>query len=264
MRRQAPTTSPQKATDAASNTSAASTALAITVDTTAPTYSSAAVTYTGSETENSKTYLNATDTIAVAFTFSETLGTTQPTVQFKNNTTNLGSAVTATGSGTVRTATYTVASTDTVAEDNLKYDLTNESSLTDVAGNALSGTVAQVSLDDVIIDTTTPTITTTTGGTNDTRTVSAADNETGTTMEYKLITGTCNAAAMTSGTTAYTEGNDITIAAADNGKKVCFSSEDTAGNTTLHRNCCPCLWCSTHRYHWCCSYGQSTVKRHCY
>ena len=36
---------------------------------------------------------------------------------------------------------------------------------------------------------------------------------------------------MSSGTTSYTESVTLTISAADNGKKVCFSSEDTAGNT---------------------------------
>ena len=78
-----------------------------------------------------------------------------------------------------------------------------------------------------------PTITTTVGGTNDNRTVSASDNDTGTTtMLYKIITSgtTCNASTMSSGTTSYTESNTITIAAADNGKKVCFSSTDAAGN----------------------------------
>ena len=83
-------------------------------------------------------------------------------------------------------------------------------------------------------DTTAPTITTTVAGTNDNRTVSAVDNDTGATMEYKIITGgtSCNATTMASGTTSYTEGNSITISAADNGKKVCFSSEDTAGNSS--------------------------------
>ena len=83
-------------------------------------------------------------------------------------------------------------------------------------------------------DVTTPTITTTVGGTNDNRTVSASDNDAGTTtMQYKIITSgtSCNATTMSSGTTAYTEGSTLTISAADNGKKVCFSSEDSAGNT---------------------------------
>ena len=84
------------------------------------------------------------------------------------------------------------------------------------------------------IDTTTPTITTTVGGTNTNRTVSATDNETGTLMKYKIIRGadTCNAANMAFGATFYTEGNTITIAAKDNGKKVCFSSRDDAGNSS--------------------------------
>ena len=98
---------------------------------------------------------------------------------------------------------------------------------TDLAGNTSAASVAL----SITVDTTAPTITTTVSGTNDNRTVSAADNDTGTTMKYKIVTGgaSCNASAMSS-STAYTEGNDVIIAAAHNGKKVCFSSTDTAGN----------------------------------
>ena len=41
---------------------------------------------------------------------------------------------------------------------------------------------------------------------------------------------------MSSGTTSYTESNTLTIAVADNGKKVCFSSTDTAGNSSHTAN----------------------------
>ena len=103
-------------------------------------------------------------------------------------------------------------------------------SQTDAATNTSSCSTATGSY---TLDTTAPTITTTVGGTNDNRTVSATDNESGTTMEYKIITSgtSCNATTMASGTTSYTEGSTLTISAADNGKKVCFSSEDTAGNS---------------------------------
>ena len=277
-----------KVLDAAGNEGTASAALDITVDTTAPTYSSASVSYTGSKTVGSNTYLNTSDTIAVILNFSEVLGATQSTVQFKNDSTNLGSAVTATAgssqdsgvsdavfatdtnsgmsfspvvspivreqlggskyvykitqaapkvrlrvtadgnvswsvqgrtasskpgvndlatagtamvtrssSGSNNTvsidytmtdvvsgtyfwfrptengityenarlrvdipsvATYTVASSDNVAAGNLKYDVTNESSLTDVAGNTLSGTIAEATISNTILDTTVPTI----------------------------------------------------------------------------------------------------------
>ena len=86
----------------------------------------------------------------------------------------------------------------------------------------------------VTYDRTTPTVTASVGGTNTSRTVSATDNDSDTTtMKYKVITSgtTCGATAMGSGTTAYTEGNSVTIAAEHNGKKVCFSSADAAGNT---------------------------------
>ena len=105
------------------------------------------------------------------------------------------------------------------------YDITAKA--TDAAGNTSAASTALA----VIVDTTVPRITATVSGTNDNRTVSATDNDSGSTMKRKIITGStsCNAAAMSSATT-YTEGDDITIAVADNGKKVCFSSTDTAGN----------------------------------
>ena len=80
-------------------------------------------------------------------------------MQFKNNTSSLGSLLTATGSGATRTATYTVASSDEVAAGNLKYDVTNESSLEDVAGNALSGTISEATVSGTTIDNTKPTVT---------------------------------------------------------------------------------------------------------
>ena len=87
------------------------------------------------------------------------------------------------------------------------------------------------------IDDTAPTIITTVGGTNDNRTVSAADNDSSTTnnevQDSSPARTTCDATEMSPlAPPAYTEGNTLTIAAADNGKKVCFSSTDTAGNTS--------------------------------
>ena len=134
----------------------------------------------------------------------------------------------ATGSESTLTVSNTNTGSVTVSSesDNGKHlclKLTRTGSTTAYVGSsAIAG-----------IDTTVPTIATTIGGTNDNRTVSATDNEVSTTMKYKIITGStsCNATTMSSGTTTYTEGNDITIAAADNGKKVCFSSTDAASNT---------------------------------
>ena len=97
---------------------------------------------------------------------------------------------------------------------------------TDVGGN--TGTATKT----ISYDVTAPTITTSIGGTNDSRTVSATDNEAGTSMRYKIIASgiSCDTSTMASGTTAYTEGNTIVVASTDNGKKVCFSSTDAAGN----------------------------------
>ena len=98
---------------------------------------------------------------------------------------------------------------------------------TDSAGNVSAASVAL----SITVDTTAPTITATVSGTNDSRIVSASDNDAGSTMKYKIITASssCNASAMSS-SIAYTEGNDLTIAVTHNGKKVCFSSTDSAGN----------------------------------
>ena len=133
----------------------------ITLDGTAPTFSAAAVSYIGLEVVGTKTYLNSGDTISVALTFAEALAATpQPTVQFKNgSTSNLGSLLTATGSGATRTVTYTVASSDTVTVGNLKYDVTNESSLLDLAGNAMATTIPEATLTNTVIDNTRPTVT---------------------------------------------------------------------------------------------------------
>ena len=72
------------------------------------------------------------------------------------------------------------------------------------------------------------------------KTISATDRDNNTTSvttwAYKVLTESvqlCNEAAMASNTTVYTEGDDLTFAkSTDNGNRVCFSSEDAAGNTT--------------------------------
>ena len=122
-----------------------------------PTVSYAVSNTGGFSSPAGTTNLTAGGTVTAQMTFSEAVGSTQPTVQFKNDSTNLGSAVTATGSGTVRTATYTVGSSDNVSAGNFKYDITNESSITDAAGNPLA-TASDQTVSTYVLDTTAPTI----------------------------------------------------------------------------------------------------------
>ena len=71
-----------------------SSTLAITVDATAPTttYSS----YTaGGLSDGTNTFLTVGDTVSITAAFDEMMGTTAPTVQFKNDSVDIGSAVTA-------------------------------------------------------------------------------------------------------------------------------------------------------------------------
>lgn len=104
------------------------------------------------------TYLNAGDTVAVELTFSVAIANSA-TVQFLNETTNLGAAVTATrnSANTAHTATYTVADGDTVPSGSLKYDVTNESNLRNSAGTALPNR-DPADIADTAIDTTAPTV----------------------------------------------------------------------------------------------------------
>ena len=117
------------------------------------------------------TYLNEGDTIEVTMTFSDgqsgVKSMVQPIVQFYQGVGNtLGNPITATGSTTnsptKRTVKYTVAS-DNVALDALKYKITNtgitSADLKDLAGNSLASQDEQ-SINDVVIDTGAPTITT--------------------------------------------------------------------------------------------------------
>ena len=195
----------------------------ITLDTTAPTYSSATVSYTGSKVVGSNTYLNSGDTVAVALTFSEAMDAVQPTVQFKNGTSNLGSLVTATGSGATRTATYTVASSDTVTVGNLKYDVTNETALDDAAGNSLSGTIAEATISSAVIDNTRPTVTSGSTGYYGTYTSGSFSNEIS-----KPVKG---------GVNIYTQvsfSEDMAEVIADDGTARPKISYDIAGTTTQY------------------------------
>ena len=125
---------------------------------TAPTISSTEITYTGELLADGVTYLNAGDTVAVELTFSESIANSA-TVQFLDGTTSLGGAITATrnSANTEHTATYTVVAGNTVASGSLKYDVTNESELTDSAGTALADRAA-ADISNTAIDTTAPTV----------------------------------------------------------------------------------------------------------
>ena len=80
--------------DAAGNPTTAYThASTLTADTTPPT-ATYTISNTGGNSSNSKHYLNESDTVSVTAAFSETVSAA-PTVQFKNNTNNLGTAATA-------------------------------------------------------------------------------------------------------------------------------------------------------------------------
>ena len=126
----------------------------ITLDTTAPTVTGA-IAYNNENTVDSVTYLNANDTITLTLTLTENIQTTNPIVQFKNDANNLGTPITTTGSGTTREAVFTVASGQNVSNGNLKWDITNESSVLDNAGNALVAVAAQ-DISNTVIDTTPP------------------------------------------------------------------------------------------------------------
>ena len=127
----------------------------ITLDTTIPTVTET-VAYNNENTVDSVTYLNAGDTITLTLTFSENMKTDQPTVQFKNNTTNLGSAVTATRtSATTSTVVFTVADGQNVSSGDLKWDITNESSIQDLAGNFIAAH-SPATIANTVIDTTPP------------------------------------------------------------------------------------------------------------
>ena len=188
----------------------------ITVDTTAPSKPSAITTKTTSPNSDTTP------------TFTVTTAETGGTVTLYSDS-SCSTAVSSSESVTDSTSPYKTDSTTSAYDtDGTK---TVYASQTDVAGNTSACSTANGTY---TLDTTAPTITTTVGGTNDNRTVSATDDESSTTMKYKIITGStsCNATTMSSGTTSYTEGNTITIAVADNGKKVCFSSADEAGNSS--------------------------------
>ena len=97
--------------------------LILDTDLFAVTYS---LTFSGVESSGDERYLNAGDTIQITLQFSTSVAVgVQPILQFKNDTTPLGSPVTATGSGATRVATFTVSAGMSVSSNDLKYVMTN-------------------------------------------------------------------------------------------------------------------------------------------
>ena len=155
-----------KATDEAKNTSPESRQRKnIIIDTTAPTV---ALTHrvaggTPGEKNDGITYLNTGDTITISATFTEANGMSadpvnQPTIGFYNDEDALGSGeYTTHGTGNVRTVTHTISSTENVANNELRYDITNEASIIDKAGNELA-TQSTQTIANTVIDTTEPSV----------------------------------------------------------------------------------------------------------
>ena len=146
-------------TDRAGNTfnEAATTEDTIIAVTSSLTATIGTPTYSKSET-NGTTYLTTGDTITVPVSFSQApTDGTSITGQLLNSGTPFGNPATATVSGTTASVVFTVQSGDNVAAGTLQFDITNETAITDQAGNQLATTTPQT-ISNVVIDTTTPTI----------------------------------------------------------------------------------------------------------
>ena len=150
------------------------------------------------------------------------------TVEILKDGASFGTKVTDTANG----ATGCTAPLKQFSADISLSDSATAYAITAKATDAADNTSAASDALSITVDATTPAITATVGGTIDARTVKGVDTDTGTTTwKYKPITSgtTCDAAAM-SGASDYTENTDQTIGVTHNGKKVCFSSTDVAGN----------------------------------
>ena len=96
---------------------------------------------------------------------------------------------------------------------------------TDSSGNHGYGSSTTIN-----VDQTAPVVTVSRGSADDT--YQANDNDNGTTTwAYVLITNnTCDSTTNFSGSTSYTEGDDVVPTEADNTKQICFRSTDSSGN----------------------------------
>ena len=99
---------------------------------------------------------------------------------------------------------------------------------TDSSNNAGYGSSTTIN-----VDQTAPVVTVSRGSADGT--FQANDNDNGTTSwAYVLITNnTCNSTTSFSGSTSYTEGDDVVPTEADNTKRLCFRSTDSSNNAWL-------------------------------
>ncbi len=211
------------------------------LDTVSPTVTPA-VSKTGHTQSGGTDYLSIGDTITVTFTFDEDMPATPVlTGKFRNNATDIPASggnhhtiAPARTSATVQTLKLTVrdAGPD-VADGNLKYQLTNGTALTDLAGNAL-GAQTVTTIANTVIDTTKPTLTAFRVGSGNSATyrVTATDasSVTGRTKD-NVATGSCTDNTDTTGGswTDYTPGADTGTAHDTAGR--CVIITDTAGNS---------------------------------
>ncbi len=208
-------------------------------DTQAPTVS-ATIAKTGHALSGGVDYLSIGDTITVTFTFNEDITAAQTiTGKFVNDGVDIPSSVEnyhtvtpARTSATAQTLTLTVrdAGPD-VAADNLKYQITNGTALTDLAGNAL-GAQSVTAIANTVIDTTKPALTPTKVGTGNAATYKVAATDispvSGRTKD-NVASGSCTDTTTTGGSWSdYTPGTDTGTAHDTAGR--CVIITDAAGN----------------------------------
>ena len=152
-----------KVIDVAGNESPEGTLTIADLDTTRPSVSVPSFTTTGDIVvgDPAVKYLNfedddGGDTVTATYTFTELVFGDLPVVQVKNGTANLRSAVVVkdTTDAKIYTAKYTVVDGDNVDSGNFGFDITNEGSITDVAGNVFA--VRGTDTSTIVIDTKDP------------------------------------------------------------------------------------------------------------
>ena len=155
------------------------------------------------------------------------------------------SAKTVDASNPVYVASYTTISTDPdVTAGNLKYDVTNETSVKDAVGNNIAAVSETVITGYAFDKTLTGTVGTVPSGKATSKDIGISSVTDGATVKYKLITNaTCNSTNYGSGGTAVTiSGGSGTVTVtneSDNSKYVCFQITKTnfttkyAGSTQI-------------------------------
>ena len=156
-------TATAKHIDLAGNFGPVSPSYTFTVDRTRPSVSVPTFTTTGDIVvgDPAVKYLNfedddGGDTVTATYTFTELVFGDLPVVQVKNGTANLRGAVVVkdTTDAKIYTAKYTVVDGDNVDSGNFGFDITNEGSITDVAGNVFA--VRGTDTSTIVIDTKDP------------------------------------------------------------------------------------------------------------